>query len=301
MAEPLLTIFTPTYNRAHTLPRLFDSLRRQSRKDFEWLVIDDGSSDATSELFSEWLRKDYGFAINYVAVENGGKNRAINRGLKLAKGRYFMILDSDDLLTDDAVEFIISRFAQIAGNEKFIGLSGKKGGVDGLPLGCKSGQYEREGYVDCSNLDRPKYDLQRDMAEVFITDKLRKYEFKVWPGEKFTPEEVVWNQIALDGYILRWYNKVIYLCEYQPGGLSDSTWRLLRDNPMGYAMMWNQRLLYYKGLKTRINAAMQYDVCCILAKKWQQILNCNSKILSVAMVPASLLLAMRRKKQITKQ
>lgn len=134
-SKPILTIFTPTYNRAHTLPRLFESLNGQTYKDFEWLVINDGSSDNTGYLFDEWLKHDHGFEVNYVEVENGGKNRAINQGLRLARGRYFMILDSDDMLTSDAVEFIINSFNQVADSEEFIGLSGKKGGLDGAPLG----------------------------------------------------------------------------------------------------------------------------------------------------------------------
>lgn len=294
---PSLTIFTPTYNRAHTLPRLFESLKRQINRDFEWLVIDDGSFDTTSVLFEDWCAQTLGFPIIYKKVRNGGKNRAINEGLKLASGKYFMILDSDDLLTDEAVEFILKSFAQITANERFIGLSGKRGGLDGIPLGLKSASYDEKGYIDCNNLERPKYQLERDMAEVFKTDMLRKYEFKVWPGEKFTPEEVVWNQIALDGYKLRWFNKVIYLCEYQEGGLSDSTWSLLKSNPMGYAMMFDHRMKIHTDLKSRINDAIQYGSCCILAKEYGMIPKSQSPILSILVSPASWLVAQRRKRQ----
>ncbi|MCM1142883.1 MAG: glycosyltransferase family 2 protein [Muribaculum sp.] len=294
---PTLTIFTPTYNRAHTLPRLFDSLKRQTNRDFEWLVINDGSSDITSALFEDWLAQTHDFPIIYKQVSNGGKNRAINTGLKLASGRYFMILDSDDLLTDEAVEFILKSLTQIDDNQSFIGLSGKKGGLDGVPLGLKSINYNDEGYIDCNNLERQKYHLERDMAEVFKTDMLRKYEFKVWPGEKFTPEEVVWNQIALDGYKLRWFNKVIYLCEYQEGGLSDSTWSLLKNNPMGYAMMFDHRMKIHSDLKSRINNAIQYGSCCILAKEYRMISKSQSPLLTILLSPVSYLVSQRRKCQ----
>lgn len=297
MPTPILTVFTPTYNRAHTLPRLFESLQVQTDKDFEWLVIDDGSSDATTSLFNEWLKRDYGFAIRYIKIDNGGKNRAINQGLKLAQGRYFMILDSDDMLTPDAVEFIKNNMLEIADIQHFIGLSGKKGGLNGTPLGCRSGEYVQAGYIDCSNLERSKYNLQRDMAEVFITDKLRKYEFKVWEGEKFTPEEVVWNQIALDGYKLRWYNKVIYLCEYQQGGLSDSTWRLLRDNPMGYAMMFDQRLGMASNIFSKLNNAIQYGSCCFLAHEYRMLGRSKNPLLTLAVSPLSWYVSRKRKKQ----
>lgn len=294
---PLLTIFTPTYNRAHTLPRLFESLKRQTSFDFEWLVIDDGSTDDTSVLFTDWQKENLRFPIRYIRVENGGKNRAINRALHLADGKLFMILDSDDMLTSDAVEFIINSFRQIADNEGLIGLSGKKGGLDGVPLGVKSDNYDENGFVDCNNLDRPKYHLERDMAEVFKTDLLRNYEFKVWPGEKFTPEEVVWNQMALDGYKLRWFNKVIYLCEYQEGGLTDSTWSLLKNNPMGYAMMFDQRIQIYPDIKLRLRNAIQYGSCCFLAKEYSMIAKSKSPLLTLLVLPIAWLVFRRRKRQ----
>lgn len=297
MNAPILTIFTPTYNRAHTLPRLFDSLVAQTDKNFEWLIIDDGSRDNTGELFDNWLKEHHDFSIRYYKVNNGGKNRAINQGLKLAQGQYFMILDSDDLLTKDAVSFIVENMSQLPANQPFIGLSGKRGELNGTPLGCNPGDYKEEGYTDCSNLDRPKYNLTRDMAEVFITEILQKYEFKVWDGEKFTPEEVVWNQIALDGYKLRWFNKVIYLCEYQQGGLSDSSWRLLRDNPMGYAMMFDQRISMAHDFKSKLNNAIQYGSCCFLAREYQMLGRSKNPILTLALSPISWYVSRNRKKQ----
>jgi len=276
---------------------LFESLKRQTSFDFEWLVIDDGSNDNTSELFQLWCNKRLEFPIVYKRVSNGGKNRAINRGVKLASGKYFIILDSDDLLTDDAVQFVLNEMKKVEQSDDFIGISGRRGGLDGVPLGIKSDSYDSSGYIDCNNLERTKYHLERDMAEVFKTEYLRKYEFKVWPGEKFTPEEVVWNQIALDGYKLRWFNKVIYLCEYQEGGLSDSTWSLLKNNPMGYAMMFDQRLQIYTDIKSRINNAIQYGACCFLAKEYGMIAKSSNPRLTILLSPISWLVSQRRKRQ----
>lgn len=295
---PHITIFTPTYNRAHTLPRLYESLKRQTVKDFEWLVIDDGSTDDTHKLMMDWLDESNEFKIRYYYVENGGKNRALNKGIKYAEGKYFMILDSDDLLTHDSVEFILTSVNQVADNEEFIGISGKKGKFPGgLPLGVNSDSYSEDGYLDCNNLERKKYGLERDMAEVFVTEILRKYEFKVWPGEKFTPEEVVWNQMALDGYKLRWFNKVTYLCEYQVGGLSDSTWSLMQKNPMGYAMMFNQRLLIDKSLRGQVYNALQYTTLCILGKQYGAVMRSNCLIITCLLMPVAFCLAKRRRRQ----
>lgn len=99
----MITIFTPTYNRAHLLPRLYESISKQDCMDFEWLVIDDGSTDNTQALFEEWMDQEHPFSIFYQKVKNGGKQRAINQAVSMAKGEYFFIVDSDDALTPDAV------------------------------------------------------------------------------------------------------------------------------------------------------------------------------------------------------
>ena len=101
----LLTVCTPTYNRAHTLPRLYESLVRQTSQDFEWLVVDDGSTDNTRELVDGWVAEGR-IRIRYVYKENGGKPSAHNLGVRMAAGELFFCVDSDDYLTDNAVEVI---------------------------------------------------------------------------------------------------------------------------------------------------------------------------------------------------
>ena len=200
----MITVFTPTYNRFHTLTRLYQSLRNQDCFDFEWIVINDGSTDETDVLFKQWKQENQSFPIRYYIVPNGGKQRAINRALQLAKGEYFFIVDSDDLLRPNAISFIKKGFESLPEDDSIIGISTVKGDFKGNPIGQKPLIDEIKGYVDLTNLERPKYKLQADMAEVFFTSKLRQYQFPVWEGEKFTPEAVVWDQLALDGYKIRW-------------------------------------------------------------------------------------------------
>ena len=295
----MLTVFTPTYNRAHTLPRLYESLLAQDSKDFEWLVIDDGSEDGTKALFDKWEAQDNGFPVRVFSVENGGKQRAINRAVELARGEYFFIVDSDDALTPDAVSFVLEAFDSLPADPSFIGISGIRGDKESVPLGGAP-QFGGKPWVDASNLERPRYGLSCDMAEVFFTEKLKKYPFPVWPGEKFTPEAVVWDRMALDGYKLRWFDKVIYHCEYLPGGLMDSTWRLLKENPMGYAMLYDVRLQSMKGLINRLKNAIAFDVYCILAGELSYIRKSTSPVMALALSPAGLLLACRRKRQYTR-
>lgn len=296
----MITIFTPTYNRAHTLNQLYQSLLQQDCYDFEWLVINDGSTDNTETLFNEWLEKENPFSIRYYAVKNGGKQRAINQALQLAKGEYFFIVDSDDRLLPHAITFIKNAFKSLPKDDSFIGISGIRGGIDGKPLYRFPSIDSTIGYVDANNLERMQYGLQADMAEAFFTEKIQKYTFPVWEGENFTPEAVVWNQMALDGYKLRWFNQVIYLCEYQEDGLTRSSWKLLKNNPMGYAMLFNTQLKSSKEIKERINITLQFISSCCLAKEYNYIKRCHSKTLLFLLFPLGWFLSLRRQNQFKK-
>lgn len=106
----MITIFTPTYNRAYRLPNLYKSLQEQTCKDFEWLVVDDGSTDNTSKLFEQWQAEENSFPIRYFKQPNGGKHRAINRGVKEAKGELFFIVDSDDTLSSNAIRIVFEQY-----------------------------------------------------------------------------------------------------------------------------------------------------------------------------------------------
>ena len=128
MHKYFCTVFTPTYNRAELLRRLYESLVNQEFQDFEWVVVDDGSKDHTSDIVKEFMSEDK-IRIKYVRVENGGKHRAINKGLELAEGKAFAIVDSDDYLTTDALKKVKGWFDQIENNKerKFGGVAGSRG------------------------------------------------------------------------------------------------------------------------------------------------------------------------------
>ena len=294
----MITIFTPTYNRAHLLNRLYKSLQKQDCFDFEWLVIDDGSNDNTNELFDTWKKEPNKFDIRYIKIENGGKQRAINKAYELANGEYFFIVDSDDYLLKDAVSFINQAFKNLPDDESFIGISGVKANFSGKPLGKGTKIKKDLGYVDGNYNIRKEYGLEADMAEAFFTSKMKKYIFPVWENEKFTPEDVVWIQMALDGYKLRWFDKIIYCCEYQEKGLTKSSWKLLKENPMGYAMLFNKDLLVENNAKYRLKISLLFISCCFLANKFSYIFKCNYKRYFFILVLLGWLLSLRRKYQI---
>jgi hypothetical protein len=218
--------------------------------------------------------------------------------MDMARGEFFFIVDSDDSLAFNAISFIKHAFSTLPKDDKsFIGISGLRVYFDGSFIHQKPKMESSVGYVDCNNLERPQYALQADMAEAFYTEKLKQYRFPVWEGELFTPEAVVWDQMALDGYRLRWFDTPIYYCEYQEGGLTDSTWSLLKRNPMGYAMLFNTQLKYQQ--KRRISILLQFISCCCLAGEYRYLGKCNSKLV-YCMFPLGWLLSLRRRVQLKK-
>lgn len=287
-----VTIFTPTYNRANLLPRLYDSLLQQTNKNFEWLVVDDGSIDSTEELFREWIIEKR-ITIRYYKVSNGGKQRAINFAVNKASFEAFFIVDSDDYLISDAIEKVILWFSQIINDSQIAGVVGIKTDCNGnflssIPL------FNSRKYLEVSYSNRVLYGLEADMAEVYKTSILRKYKFEVWPDEKFTPECVVWDQISLDGYKLRYYNSKIYYCDYQEGGLTRSSYALYFKNLMGCALGLNMKLKIAKKISEKINLILEIIVCCFFKHNYSLLSRIGNKYLLVLLFPLGILLGVYR-------
>lgn len=250
----IVTVFTPTYNRAYILRILYDSLCRQSCKDFEWVVVDDGSTDDTGELIKSFIAEKK-IHIRYIAQSNGGKHRAINRGLSEAKGELFFIVDSDDYLFDDAIEKIVSYYTpNIAANNFFAGISGTRVDFNGRRIGgeldCK--------LLDCSPLElRLKYHIKGDMAEVYKTEVLKNYPFPTFEGEKFCPEALVWNRIS-QKYKLHYVNEPIYKCKYLPDGLTAKIVRLRMNSPKSSLLYYSELYRMNIPVVQKIKAAINY-------------------------------------------
>ena len=247
-AQYRITVFTPTYNRAYILENLYRSLQRQSFRDFEWLVVDDGSGDDTDRLVAGWMAEENPFPIRYVRQENGGKCRAINHGLKLAQGELFFTVDSDDYLTDDALEKVDRWERELPKDGNFCGVAGNLGTApDTTPNTPLPGEYydgnafDRYGIVD------------GERAMVFYTAVHRQYLYPEFPGEKFMTEGVAWNRMAHDGYKLRFYNDIIWIWEYKPDGLTQAGYQVFLDNPQGTGLFFREKadFLHYS-IPTRV-------------------------------------------------
>lgn len=231
-----VTVFTPTYNRAYILGDLYHSLQRQTCMDFEWLIVDDGSADDTKALVASWQGKKNPFPIRYVYQENGGKCRAINRGLKEADGRLFFTVDSDDYLTDDAIEKVIRWDGELPKDGHFCGYVGNRG----ITPTQTPNRLFPGGYLDGTALDR--YDqVDGERAFVFYTEIHRKYLYPEFPGEKFLTEAVTWDLMAHDGYKMRFYNDIIWIWEYKDDGLTRAGYRVFLENPQGTGLFFRQK------------------------------------------------------------
>lgn len=252
----LITVFTPTYNRAHLLPRLYESLCKQIFKDFEWVIVDDGSVDDTKCLsLSLPQREGTFFTIRYFYQENGGKHRAINRGVKKAKGELFFIADSDDILPPNALETVAGIYEEIKDDSSFAGVCGLDGTFEGKIIGSGLPQ---DVIDETSIAVRFKLGVTGDMKEVFRTDVLKEFPFPEIEGERFCPEDLVWNRIA-SKYKLRNINQIIYLAEYQIDGISANIVKSRMNNPVASMILYAE-MIGYKELPifARAKAAINY-------------------------------------------
>ena len=251
----LCTIMTPTYNRADLLPRLYKSLCAQTCLDFEWLIVDDGSTDGTPDYVEGFLLgAEMGFPIRYFHKKNGGKHSAINYGVKVAEGELFLILDSDDELPPRSLEAIYKNYLPIKDNGDFCGVCGymahRDGTVIGRPL-IKDG-------LKANSLDlRFKYGVKGDMAEVFRTDVLRQFPFPEIERERFCPEALVWNRMA-QHYLLHVFGEVIYYRDYLVGGLTSNIVKIRMQSPVASMMTYAEMLGYKIPVKAKLRAAVNY-------------------------------------------
>lgn len=235
----MITVFTPTYNRAYILPQLYNSLVKQTVSDFEWVIVDDGSIDNTKEVVSAWINAEK-ITIRYFFQENQGKHIAINTGVKNASGELFFIVDSDDSLKETAIEQIMGFWEKEAPDDNISGIISYRQFTNGKLVGNKLPQEIKSCKLRETN---QKYQSYGDKVVIYRTEILRQYPYPKFIGEKFLGESYVFNQID-DVYDMLVMDAQIYLFDYQLDGLSQNFRELYRKNPNGFLLIYEQSLQY---------------------------------------------------------
>lgn len=280
-----LSILTPTYNRAHTLSACYESLLRQTRKDFEWIIVDDGSTDATEELVKSFDTEI--FPLVYVRKKNGGKHTALNAAHPHIHGDYVLILDSDDRLTETAVEEVLAAWREYD-NDQLVGiLTFLKGTAEDQPV-CTVADYG-------TPVEIMRYHRQpvsgTDCCEVIRADLFKRYPFPVYEGENFVSECALWNRVSFTHQCV-YINSVIYICEYREDGLTKAGRSMRIRNPHGGMFISELRTDRRNFALQRIKYALLYDCYGFFAKvpPGTMIRNCRSSGLVTLFLPAAFLL-----------
>jgi glycosyltransferase involved in cell wall biosynthesis len=252
---PTFTVFTPAFNRAHTLERVYRSLLAQTFTDFEWVVVDDGSSDNTKELVASW-QHEAKMEIRYFYQENQGKPAAHNNAVQQARGELFVPLDSDDACRPDALERFLFHWRNIPLSERdsFSGVSchcvDTEGHLVGTPFPTS--------IVDSTLIEM--YSGRRVKGEKwgFIrTDILRMFPFPQFAGERYVPEGVVWNRIGR-AYKIRFINEDLRIYDLDSDGITTSLVRIRARSPRGMALYYRECLDLPIPVAQQVKALINY-------------------------------------------
>lgn len=245
--NPIITVFTPAYNRAHTLPRTYESMKRQDCKDFIWLIVDDGSTDNTSELVCSWQKEDNGFEIRYLYKENGGMHTAHNVAYQNIDTELNTCIDSDDALADGAIQKILNEWNRVRGFG-YAGLVGldadmNTGEIIGTGFDSKVTETTLTGFYAMGGLG--------DKKLVYRTDVINSYpEYPVFDGEKYVALAYKYRLIDQD-YKLAVINEVLCNVEYQLDGSSMNMYKQYIRNPRGFAF-WRKVCMQFPESRKRI-------------------------------------------------
>lgn len=286
-----ITVLTPTFNRGGGLQSLWDSLQKQTVKEFEWLVVDDGSTDGTKNLITK-LQEKSDFPIRYIYKSNGGKHTALNVGIQTIRSELTFIVDSDDCVTDDAVESILKIHKKYRSQNNICGYAFLRAFPDGKVNGKKFDVNEKIGsYIDVRVNGN---DTGADKAEVFKTHCLKEFPFPEYPNEKFLGEDLVWVRMARK-YEMVHINKAIYVGNYLEDGLTNNRRKHNIASPVG--CMHRAEEFMESDLKTRyrIKGGLQYIVYGRFAgvKICDLIRKSRHKVLATVCTPGGLFLHSR--------
>lgn len=249
---PYFTVFTPTFNRAHTLGFAYNSLCDQTYKDFEWIIVDDGSADGTEDLVRRWIEEER-IGIRYFRQANQGKHVAHNLAVDKARGTLFVVLDSDDRLVTDALEKLKRHWEAIPKSER-----DRFSTVTGLCIDNSGRVIGGEFPAEVNDVeDVPEQIRLRSLGERFganSTKVMREYKFPVFKDEKFMAEAIVWNRIS-SRYKTRFINERLRIFESLDDGLTANSVAARMKSPNGTVLYYQEKINLPIGMSERLKAA----------------------------------------------
>ena len=279
--KPILTVFTPAYNRAHTLPRTYQSLLDQDCKDFIWLIVDDGSTDDTADIVKTWQKQDNGFEIRYIYKENGGMHTAHNTAYEKIDTELNACIDSDDKLSKGAVRKILEKWESV----KAKGYAG----IIGLDADMNTGKIIGKGFpANMTETTLVGYYAgggAGDKKLVYRTDVINKYPpYPVFEGEKYVALGYKYRLIDQD-YKLAVLDEVLCDVEYQTDGSSMNMFRQYLSNPKGFAF-WRKVCMQYPESRKRLFIdCVHYVSSNIIAHNRRYVSEAPYKMLAVLCTP----------------
>lgn len=263
----MISIITPTYNRGELLHNCYKSLVNQTCKDFEWIIIDDGSIDKTKVIVDTWIAEKK-IKIKYLYQNNQGKHIAHNCGVLKSDGEWIFCLDSDDILAERAIEKITKCIKNNVENSNLGGIIALKAFSDGKITGTEFPSFIKEAsFFALYN----KYNFKGDALGVFKKSILAEYLFPKFKEEKFVTEALIYNRISKNHKMFL-LNEVVYYCEYLEDGYTKNTKNLIRNNPIGF-MVYNKELLtFHSNLKIKAKATINYISLSIFTNNYREII-----------------------------
>ena len=291
-----ITVFTPTFNRAYLLPRLYESLCRQSSQDFIWLVIDDGSTDNTKELIEKWQIENK-IEIQYHYKENGGMHTGHNAAYRLIKTELNVCIDSDDFMPDDAIEKIMKEWDNIADKSNIAGIIGLDADKNGEIIGTKIPENLTKGsLMDLYN----KYKVKGDKKLVLRTDIVREYpEYPEYEGEKLVPLGILYMMMGKD-YDFVYKNEVYCIVEYQEEGSSHTIFKQYKQSPRGFAYARKIHIKYADNIKNKVKGYLHLISSALFAKDVKIAFSGVNPLVSGILFPAGIVLNIYIRSKIRK-
>ena len=282
-----VTVFTPTYNRSYCIGECYKSLCQQTNKNFIWLIIDDGSTDDTKALVTNWMSQNK-IDITYHYQNNQGMHGAHNAAYRLIETELNVCVDSDDFMPVDAIQKILYLWDKYGG-EKYAGIIGldidRKGNILGTPF--------PKNLKECKYYQlKSKYGVVGDKKFVYRTEVIKKYpEYPIFKEERFVPLGYKYMLIDQD-YWLLCFNEVFCNVEYMEDGSSLNIFRQYKKHPKGFAHERKERMKYSYTLKERFKNAIHYISCSIMTKNWRFISQSPKKLMTFIAIPFGIVLYM---------